>query len=253
MKTFVAASAVVALAGSSYGFIVNSLSLTPGSTLAPSSGSFVNSYSGFYLGAGKGIVTGDGNAWNDSRSYIENTTWLAIDRAGGADGFSGSASYGKGGTVTNVPEFNLGNGVELFTGTGGTEVGLLNDGSAFVGGTAGYAWSAPAAAGFEAPSAVSNVNGVPVDSIFIANLVLSDPAANLVGDDLFAKIDLEDGNGGQDIFLPLDGSEGTFGFSLLFERDRQFEGQLEVFIVVPTPGAAGVLGLAGLAAIRRRP
>jgi hypothetical protein len=246
MRTAFAASAVLALAGSSYGFIVNSLAIQPNASIAPSSGSFLNSYAGFYLGAGKGIVTGDGNFWSSQRSYIEGTSWLAIDRAGGADGFSGSASYGKAGVVFNVPEFNLGNGVELFAGVGGTDVGLLDDGSAFLGGASGYAWSAPASAGFQAPSSVSAVNGEDVDSVFIANLVLSEPGATLVGEDLFAKID------GQDVFLPLDGSPGTFGYQLAFENNRQLQGQVEVFIVIPTPGAAGLLGVAGLAAIRRR-
>ncbi len=258
MKTFVAASAVVALAGSSYGFVVNTLSVVPGGTIQPSSGSFVNTYDGYYLGAGQGIVTGDGNQWNDYRASIEGTSFLAIDRFGGADGFSGSANI-KGGTVV-VPEHNLASGTELFAGTGGVNVGFISDGlgsgtaSSFAGGTAGYAWSASAANSFQAPSAVSTVNGAQVDSIFIGQFVLTDPAANLTGDDLFSKLD-PDGAGPNpsiDVFLPLDGSPGTAGFQLVYERDRLFAGQVEAFIVIPTPGAAGVLGLAGLAAIRRR-
>jgi hypothetical protein len=252
MRPFITAGAVLALAGSAYGFIVHSITIQAGESISPSSGSFMNSYSGFYLGAGKGMVSGEGSFWNDSRAYIETTTWLALDRAGGADGFSGSASYGKGGIVFDVPEFNASHGLETYAGTPGVDVGLLDDGSAILGGSAGYSWSAPASDEFMAPSSVSTVNGVEDDSIFIANLALTDPNAWLTGADLLVDITL--GGTRTVAAFPLDGWYSDCGALLYAERDRLFSGQLELFIGgIPAPGGAlPIVSLAAAAWTRRR-
>jgi hypothetical protein len=208
----------------------------------------VNYYSGYWLGNGS-LVTGARSSWGNYGPAILSTTWLGVDRRGGGadiDGFTNSFSLLLAGPGADpfVPEFTAAGGNWL----GGASDGLQADGSAILGGLSGVSWGAGSGDSFQAPSEVSLVNGVSVDSIFFGYFVMSDPAAVLTGTDLLVTID------GVNNFLPLDGSKGTGGYAIAYEEHVTPQGDkvLKGFVVIPTPGAAGLLGFAGLAAIRRR-
>jgi hypothetical protein len=243
MRTCIAAAAVVALSGAAHGFVVNTVSVRPNTMISPSVGSFF--LDATWLNGDNMLVTGSADDWFANQPTIESNTFLALDRQGGASGYSLLAAT-KGGDNVLIPEWNAATGNSIGVTTPGVDYGILFDGSGIMGGSGGIAWDAGPGGGFAAPSADSLVNGRTIDSIFIGMISLSDPSADLVGDDLYAKID------GADILLPLDGSPGTGGYALEFERNRLYSGQVEMFIVVPTPGALGLLGVAGLAATRRR-
>ena len=183
-----------------------------------------------------------------SLSYLMGTTWLAMDPLGGASGYSGVSNPGP----PLIDEFST-PPAPLVTGhngewLGGDNDGLQDDGSAIVGGAAGAAWGPGPSMNFSMDSEVSLVNGASVDSVFIGHFAPTDPSATLVGGDILSVID------GVNTYTPLDGSPGTGGYSLAYERGVTSLGAvyIDMFIVVPTPGVAGLLGIAGLAAVRRR-
>lgn len=251
MNHCIAVSALLALAGSSYGFVVNQFALQPGATLSPSSGSFVNYGSGYFLGPGS-VVVDSRATWKNYGNAVLNTTWLAVDPDGGGpdvDAYTNSFSRvlaGLGGDPS-VPEFSGSTANWLGT------PGLLNDGSAIDGGVAGVSWGAGSGDSFNATSSVSPVNAVSVDSIFFGYFVLTDPNATLTGTDLLMTINLGGGNS-ENVFLPLDGTPSAQGYAIEYEQQLAPDGStvLKGFVVVPTPGAMGLMGIAGLAAIRRR-
>ena len=248
MTTALAASTVLALAGSSHGFIVNQFAVQPNGNISPSSGAFVNYYNGYFLGNGS-LVTGARGDWKNYGNSILSTTWLGADPRGGgtdADAYANSFSLELAGPGANpfVPLVNAGGGNWL----GGATDGLQNDGSAILGGLSGVSWGAGSGDNFELASEVSLVNGISVDSVFFGYFVMSDPGAVLTGTDLLVTID------GVNNFLPLDGTKGSGGYAIGYEEHITPQGDkvIKGFVLVPTPGAAGLLGLAGLAAIRRR-
>ena len=249
MYSAFAASAVVALSGTSHGFLVNQFAVQPMGNITPTSGAFVNYYNGYYLGNGS-LVTGARGDWKNYGNSILSTTWLGADPDGGGadvDAYTNSFSLELSGPGANpfVPVVNAGGGNWL----GGAGDGLQNDGSAILGGDSGISWGAGSGDNFEVASSISLVNGVSVDSIFFGYFVLTEQGANLMGTDLLVTID------GANHFLPIDGSKGVSPYGIQYERHTTPEGNdvLKGFVyVVPTPGAMGVLGLAGFAAIRRR-
>jgi hypothetical protein len=268
MNHCIAVSALLALAGSSYGFVVNQFAVQPGAAITPSTGSFVNYASGYYLGPGS-VVIDSRTSWKAYGAYILNTTFLAVDPAGGGpdvDGYTNSFSRvlaGPGGDPT-VPQFSGSTANWLGT------PGLLADGSKIDGGVAGVSWGAGSGDSFNAPSGFSPVNGVSVEHLFFGYFVLTDPNATLTGEDLLMTENLGGGQG-QNWFLPLDGSPsykidpdtgahipGPYAIQYEHHSAPALPGRgqtavLKGFVaIVPTPGAAGMLGMAGLAAIRRR-
>ncbi len=105
-----------------------------------------------------------------------------------------------------------------------------------------------AGAGFQAPPADSPGDGGSVDWSFFGYVVHTGPSATLTGTRRLATMD-----GGNDN-RPVDGSKGENGFAIAYEEHVSGLGDkvLKGFVVIPTPGAMGLLGFAGLAAIRRR-
>ena len=211
-RTSLAASVVLALAGSSHGFVVNQFAVQPGRAITPSSGSFVNYSSGYYTGPGS-VVTDARSTWQSYGASILNTTWLATDPAGGGvdiDGYTNSFSrvLAGPGNDPSAPEFSGSTANYLGAGTAGVDSGLLNDGSAILGGSAGISWGAGAGASLNAPSSVSPVNDEWLNSIFFGYFVLTDPNAVLTGAPLLMAENL---GGGQSSnwFLPLDGTQNT--------------------------------------------
>jgi hypothetical protein len=237
------------VSSASHGFVVESVAIQAGATLEPTRGAFVNTGAGVWIEHGSSVlVAGGPGVWSDSRSELDATSFLALDERGGADDYS--LVYSVKGPPFQIitPRVNAEGtfGAVTLAGTPGVDAGILDDGSAILGGAAGVAYGPGDWWGGELASAVSTVNGRPIDSMFIGNLVLTDPAAEITGADLVVRID------GRDVALPLDGSAGTDGYRLEQERDRVVAGGRELFVVVPGPGvlAAGALGLAG--ATRRR-
>ncbi len=249
MTTALAASTVLALAGSSHGFVVNQFAVQPNASIAPSSGSFVNYYSGYYLSPGS-VVTDNRGSWKNYGAAILTTTWLAMDPQGAGDyvdAYNNPLSREAAGPGANpfVPQWA--GGTANWLSALATD-GLQPDGSAILGGTAGVSWGAGPADGFAGTSQVSNIPGFgSVESMMFGHFIV-DNGATLVGQDLLSTID------GVNQFLPLDGSPGTGGFQIAYQRTDLGNGldRLVGFVIIPTPGAAGLLGIAGLAAIRRR-
>ena len=254
MNKGIAVSALLALAGSSYGFIVNQVAVQPGGNITPSAGLFVNYYSCFFCGPGS-VVTDARATWKTYGGGLLETTWLASDPAGGGaitDIFTNPFSrvLAGPGADPRVPTHSGGTANWLGTGVHGTDHGLLNDGSAILGGVAGVSWGAGAGDGFATNSSVTPVNSVSVDSVFFGYFVMSDPGAVLTGPDLLVTID------GINRFLPLDGSKGpgTGGYAIEYETGVTPGGNrlIRGFVVIPSPGTAAFLGIPGLAMFARR-
>lgn len=242
-----AASAVLALAGTSYGFTVSQFQIQPNQFIEPSSGSFFNAEGGFAIALGtKNLVdTSNRGTWKDFADYLGTTTWLAVDRSGGGGVYSLPLTGGPGPDPL-APEWNGNTTGELGGGTrqlrGGTDTI-----SGIDAGPDGYIWGYDPVMPFAAPSAVTPVNGVPKDSIFFGNFGLSDTDAVLTGAPLLVTID------GVDHFLVLDGTPDPDGYRIEYERDiGALSASLRAFVVVPAPGVLGTLSLAGLHLTRRR-
>lgn len=244
MKTAFAASTVLLLAGSSYGFTFIAATIEPNGSISPSSGNFVNYYSGYYLGPGS-VVTDARNSWKNYFNTVVTTTWLGADPAGGGaitDAYNNPFSRELTGPGANpFAPLVSGSNANWFG------EGLAPDGSVINAGPSGATWGPGSSLGFAMESEVSDVNGTAVDSVMIANFVLTDPNATLTGSDILVNIE------GTLYALPLDGSKGSGGFGLEYEVDQVATGKrMRAFVVVPTPGSVGLLGIAGLAAVRRR-
>lgn len=244
MKTTFAVTALLALAGTSHGFTVYQLAIQPNATIAPSSGGFVNQAS---IHSPAGMVTGSYLTWKFYGSYIATSTWLGVDRYGGGGTYFGQVANATMTAFIPAPEWNNDTGNIL----GGPGLGAANPAPNIDGGDAGVTWGAGDLANFAAPSAVSPVNGTPIDSLMIAQFVLTDPNATLTGDDLLVTFL------SGDVFVPLDGSKAAEApVRIEYERELIADGQealVRAFLVaVPTPGAMGLMGITGLAALRRR-
>ena len=250
------APTVLLLAGSAHGFIANFAGIQPNEAITPSAGVFVNYYQGVWLGNGS-LVTGDPAEWNFWTPQIEATSWLAMDRYGaGAPGSPGAPLYSDyvsyTGIPLNVPETRADTGNYTGTGVHGVDHGILMDipghhGTAILGGADGITW------GSDTPSAVSPLNGGNPNAVFIGNFVLQELTATLTGADLVAQID------GVDMFLALDGTPNSDGYSIVYEDaivtlPPAMGGtgrQLRAYIV-PGPGVAALLIGAGAVGLRRR-
>jgi len=230
---FVAVSAVVALTGSAFGIFQ---------------------------------VTGSATLWSNYRAAIERTSWFALDERGGASGYAFVASEGKGANevMATAPRWNAQTGESITSPPAGIDGGILDDGSAIRGGEFGMAFSPSISAEFEIAGEQSQVNGRTINSIFVGNIALTDPSADLVGGPFVISLDHEAflPHIAGDVLLPLDGTpidvsrskDGSVLLALEVERDRLFPGQLELFVIeVPAPGVVGLfVGLGVIAAHRRR-
>ncbi len=247
---------ILALAGSAHGFVCNFVGIQAGESIRPSAGVLVNYYQGVWLDNGS-LVTGLVSEWDTYPAEIEATSWLAMDRYGaGAPGFPGAPLYSdsatSGGTTVNVPETRADTGTYTGTGVHGVDHGILEDipghhATEVRGGSTGITW------GNDTPSAVSPLNGGNPDAVFIANLVFQELTALPVGADLAAQID------GVNMFLALDGTPNSDGYSIIYEINTVTlppamggTGRQVRLYITPTPGALSVIALAGLAATRRR-
>lgn len=245
MRHAYAASAVLALAGTAHAFVVHQFQIQPNESIEPSSGGFWNYEFGAFVSGN--LVTGTRNTWVNYDALLQQTTWLAIDRAGGGGNFS--ATLTGPGPDPDVPEWNrdttsqLGGGVRMLDASGYIATGLD-------GGPEGYVWGYDPVSPFAATSAVSPVNGITKDSIFVGNFALTDEDAVLVGAPLLVTID------GADHLLALSGAPDAFGYRIEYERystDYSFDGtSLRAFVVIPAPGPAALLASIGLALRRRR-
>jgi hypothetical protein len=273
----VAAPLVVCAGAAAESFSTRSVAVDVGATLRPSAGSFLSGepvpgQEDLYLSPGQPLVTRSATLWGDFRDSVMASTWFARDRFG-PSGPDGSAVYGEGffGSVTGRP----GGPAIVATEPIGTYVGTPDSGLAvngqngdpvdgdglspgFNGGVAGFGYSG-IPGDVDMFSAPSLLGGEIRQSLFVAHLVLSDPTATLVGDDLIIGIR---GVGG--LRFPLDGGAaygvddtGVFpGFRLVQERVT-FTNSLGTFTaidlyIVPAPGGVGAIALGLAAGARRR-
>ena len=243
------ASTILALTGTSFGFIVSQLQIQPNEFIEPSFGAFYNYYNGAWID-GVNLVLGYAGNWRSYRNYISSSSWLALDRWGGDGDFFG-VEHGPGPPV-HAPEWNGRTAYDL----GGGRTFVSNDlGTSLIsgidGGPSGYVIGLPSVPelSLSAPSAISPVNGTPKDSIFFGNFILTESSATLVGDDLVFIID------GVDHFLPVDGTPGTSGFYIEYETfvaPANGLSGIRAFLVAPAPGSATLLAGFGFVAAHRR-
>ena len=245
MKSIIAASAVLAVAGTASAFQISAMGFNNNVVVAPSVGAFVSEP---YIDPVN--VATDNNTWNPANPYrdaILSSSFLALDRQKPANFFGSSTGFGAG---FPAPErtFSIG------TGTGfGFSGGVLEAG--------------PAGAGYgidpsDVPlpdSAVSLINGEEFDSFWVGRFVGTEAGFDLTGEGLRVQID----QGGEAV-LTFDGASFSINgspYALRFERSgnlpdplaRGGAEALDMYVVlVPTPGSAALLGLAGLATLRRR-
>ena len=69
-----ASSAVLALAGSSYGFLVDQIAIRPGAEIRPSVGGFMNYYGGYWLSGRTPVVNGNRASWNNYSGEIQSAS-----------------------------------------------------------------------------------------------------------------------------------------------------------------------------------
>ncbi|MCR9215711.1 MAG: hypothetical protein ACFHWZ_08495 [Phycisphaerales bacterium] len=170
----------------------------------------------------------------------------------GGPGNAGAALTVSGGVIGFTP------GLDTYAGPGSTGVAIAPDadnpstptltagspGFSFGGFEGGYAMSSPVASGF-APDGR--------DGVFLMNLV-GDFSSISISD---VNVEITDGNGTSTInFTDFDtpGNSGSASYELaIFDEFGRTLGGKQIWVVfIPTPGAAGMIGLAGLAAMRRR-
>lgn len=228
------AAAILALTESSYGFVVWQVGIQPNQSITPSMGGFVNALSD-YVHSSAGLVTNNGDVWSTYNTTIHATTWLALDRWGGGGNFYGLTTdpSGSAGPLP-CPEWAGTYGNTL----GGPGLGSADPAPAITAGDGGMVWFAGDAAGFMAPSAISPVNGVGVDSVFIGQFMLTDVNAVLTGADLVVSID--DANE----FLPLNGSSSADGYAIRYEEEVVSQQKLiRAFVVQLTGGGGSVVNI----------
>ena len=270
MKSVLAASAVMALAGSSYGFTLLTIGMSAGSSgINASSGSIVvtevyNSSYGIYQNPWNGsqlMVTGAPADWVNNRAAIMGSSWFGIDpnspgawtggstpanarplrsnEAGNNDAFGFTANL----RIGNVVLTGAGDGNSLVSNVGTDAAGWGFAPQRLAGNVNG-----PAGNGAISTVASGSGDGVidSVESVFIGHFTLTDGQASLEG---FINISLE-GAGPVDGFdLNLNG-EAQFGVGLVQVRNGS---AIDVYVAeIPAPGALAAFGLAGLAGIRRR-
>lgn len=271
MKSVLAASAVMALAGSSYGaFTLITVGMSPNAEIKAStglirfdettttSGGFSSDWTGDQL-----MVKNAAADWTaTSRPLINNSSWLAVDPKG-PDGF-----YSGGTTATNNRPMwgnNPANTApQKYTAAlriGAPLIGrgaLGDDLIETIGGDTG-GWSyAPQRESLNplggpangVPSDVSGNTGDPIldllETVFIGRFSLTESAAVMQGN----------------LLITLEGVGDPAGFDLNFDGTPvngvalyqvRSGGSVNIFVgEIPAPGALAALGLAGLAGIRRR-
>ncbi len=273
MKSVLAASAVMALAGSSYGFTLISVGISPGSPgVSASSGSIVvseayDSSAGVTVPSWSGaqlMVTGAAGAsgWSGQRAAIMGSSWFGIDPrspgawSGGTNAANArpmwtdiSADTAAGGYTLNL---RIGTAVLVGGGDGNNLVSNINAGANGM----AYAPQRGAlnvygGAGNGAPSTLASGSGDAlidsVESVFVGHFTLTDANAALTG---FIAVTLDGQGPAQGFDLPLDGSFADNGVAIVQVRNGT---AVDVYVAeVPAPGALAAFGLAGLAGIRRR-
>lgn len=271
MKSVLAASAVMALAGSSYGFTLFTIGQNAGDSISASSGSIVidegyDSSVGGYANLWSGdqlMVTGVAAAagWSGNRAAINASSWFGIDPYGPGNYQGGTTAANQrplwsnvaGNTVAQNFTANLRIGSVLTPGSGDGD-DLV---SAVTTDQAGWGFAPQRLAGNpNGPAgngAISTLNSFSgdalvdsVESVFVGHFTVTDPGAVLVGT---LAISIE-GVGPADGFpLNFDGTP-NLGFAIAQVRSGD---SIDVYVVeIPAPGALAAFGLAGLAGIRRR-
>ena len=273
MKSVLAASAVMALAGSSYGaFTLTSLAMSPNAVIAPSSGSLrydenavitTTSSGTVYSPAWNGdqlMVTGVAAEWTASRAAINNSTWLGIDPQGPDGSYLGGTNASNNRPMWNDDPANTAGakftaalriGTPVLVGAGDGDDLISSIG----GGAAGWGYAPQRLAGNpNGPAgngAISSTVGgsgaaVGIEKLYIGHFALTDSNAVLQGTILVTIAEFGDPAG---FDLNLDGSPFN-GLGLIQVRNG---GAIDVYVAeIPAPGALAALGLAGLAATRRR-
>jgi len=271
MKSVLAASAVLALAGSSNGaFTLISLGVGPDEVVSASVGqirfaeitvssSYVSQWTGGQL-----MVTGVGGAagWTNNRAAINNSSWFGIDPkgpdglyAGGTNAATNRPLWSDVSANTAAAGFtaNLRIGTPVLAGFGDGD-NLINS---IGGGIAGFAYAPQRLAGnVNGPAGngcISNISAGTgnatldtLERVFLGHFTLTETAATLKGNLL---ITLEGAGDPAGFNLNLDGTEAN-GVALWQVRSGN---SVNVYLAeVPAPGALAALGLAGLAATRRR-
>lgn len=268
MKSVLAASAVMALAGSSYGFTLLTIGQNAGDSISASSGSLVvtETYaSGYgYLPRWNGaqqMVTGLAAEWTASRAAIDGSSWFGIDPVGPGGYLGGTVASNKRPLWTNVAGNNaaqqftanlrIGNVIAVGSGDGDNLVSAITTDQAGWGfAPQRLAGNPNGPAGNGAISVLNSLSGDAlvdsVESVFIGHFTLTNAQASLVGT---LAISVE-GVGPADGFQLNFNGEANLGFALA--QVRRGSG-VDVYVVeIPAPGALAAFGLAGLAGIRRR-
>jgi hypothetical protein len=270
MKSVLAASAVMALAGSSYGFALTTIGMPAGGGgLAASSGSIViaEDYDSSYASwsptwsADQLMVTGAPADWQNNRAAIMGSSWFGIDPRSPAAWTGGTNAANARPLWTNVAANNLAQGFTANLRIGNVILTDGGDGDQLVSnvGTDSNGWGfAPqrldgnpnGPAGIGAISTLDSLSGDAVidsvESVFIGRFTLTDPQAVLEGE---LNVSLFGVGPDEGFVLNFDGSI-QFGVGLYQVRDGN---AINVYVAeIPAPGALAAFGLAGLAGIRRR-
>jgi len=271
MKSVLAASAVLALAGSSHGaFTLISLGIGPNQSVSASSGSIrfaevtvSSSYVSQWTG-GQLMVTGVGGAagWTNNRAAINNSSWFGIDPkgpdglyAGGTNASNNRPLWSDVSANTAAAGFtaNLRIGTPVLAGFGDGDNLISSVG----GGAAGFAYAPQRLAGnVNGPAGNGCISAInpgtgdalldTVDRVFLGHFTLTNSNASLQGNLLITLDGVGDPAG---FNMNLDGTVVN-GVGLVQVRTGS---SINVYLAeVPAPGALAALGLAGLATARRR-
>lgn len=270
MKSVLAASAVMALAGSSYGFTLLTIGMSAGSNgFAATSGDIVvaevydSSYASYQnpWNGDQLMVTGAPADWSNNRAAIMGSSWFGIDPNSPGAWSGGTSAANARPLWTNIAANNAGQGFTANLRIGNVVLPGNGDGDSLVSAIttdfAGWGFAPQrldgnvnGAAGNGAISTVASGSGDAgidsIESVFIGHFTLTDGQASLQGEINISLV----GAGPADGFdLNFDGT-AQYGVGLVQVRNGN---SIDVYVAeIPAPGALAAFGLAGLAGIRRR-
>ncbi|MFU8830240.1 MAG: hypothetical protein ACNA8P_12515 [Phycisphaerales bacterium] len=166
----------------------------------------------------------------------------------GGPGNDGAALTVGGGIVAFVP------GVNEYLGPGNTGAAIAPDSDnpsspMFTPGTPGFSSSGFEGGYFMDAPVMSGIAPDGRDGVFLMALYGDFNSVNITD----VNVEITDANGTQNLNFTDFGPGGSAsGYELVIFSDNRVVGEALIWIVIPTPASASLIGLAGLAAMRRR-